>query len=174
MAESFCAFHARYQHLFVTRTRSVIAQSLSYLSGLMQAVSKNVERMIEVVPDTEYQALHHFASTSPWDHRVVMDQVALDSDRHLGGSPDTALIIDETGIPKKGQMSVGVARQWCGRLGKVDNCQVGVFASLVHGASAALIDARLYLPKEWTEDQVRCKRAGVPDDPHRACAGAFG
>ena len=79
MAESFCAFHARYQHLFVTRTRSVIAQSLSYLSGLMQAISKNVERMIEVVPDTEYQALHHFASTSPWDHRVVMDQVALDS-----------------------------------------------------------------------------------------------
>ena len=130
----------------------------------MQAVSKNVERMIEVVPDTEYQALHHFASTSPWDHRVVIDQVALDSDRHLGGSPDTALIIDETGIPKKGQMSVGVARQWCGRLGKVDNCQVGVFASLVHGASAALIDARLYLPKLWTEDQKRCKRAGVPDD----------
>ena len=127
MAESFCAFHARYQHLFVTRTRSVIAQSLSYLSGLMQAVSKNVERMIEVVPDT-------------------------------------ALIIDETGIPKKGQMSVGVARQWCGRLGKVDNGQVGVFASLVHGASAALIDARLYLPKLWTEDQKRCKRAGVPDD----------
>ncbi len=164
MAESFCAFHARYQHLFVTRTRSVIAQSLSYLSGLMQAVSKNVERMIEVVPDTEYQALHHFASTSPWDHLVVMDQIAVDSDRHLGGSPDTALIIDETGIPKKGQMSVGVARQWCGRLGKVDNGQVGVFASLVHGASAALIDARLYLPKLWTEDQKRCKRAGVPDD----------
>ena len=174
VAKSFCAFHSRYQHLFVTRTRSVLAQSLHYLSGLMQAVSKNVERMIEVVPDTDYQALHHFASISPWDHRPVMDQVALDCDRHLGGSPDTALIIDETSIPKKGKKSVGVARQWCGRLGKIDNCQVGVFASLVRGASAALIDARLYLPKEWTEDQVRCKRAGVPDDVHFETKGELG
>lgn len=166
MADSFCAFHARYQHLFVTRTRSVIEQSLNYLSGLMQAVCKNVERMIEVVPDTEYQTLHHFASKSPWDHRLVMDQVALDSDRHLGGSPDTGLIIDETGVPKKGKMSVGVARQWCGRLGKVDNCQVGVFGSLVRDSSATLIDARLYLPEEWTEDRERCERAGVPDYVH--------
>lgn len=132
----------------------------------MQAVCKNVERMIEVVPDTEYQALHHFASESPWDHRLIMDQVALDSDRHLGGTPDTGLIIDETGIPKKGKKSVGVARQWCGRLGKVDNCQVGVFASLVRGPSATLVDARLYLPEEWTDDQKRCERAGVPDDVH--------
>lgn len=164
MADSFCAFHARYQHLFVTKTRSVIEQSLNYLSGLTQAVCKNVERMIEVVPNTEYQALQHFASKSPWDHRMVMDQVALDSDRHLGGTPDSGLIIDETGIPKKGKKSVGVARQWCGRLGKVDNCQVGVFASLVRAASATLIDARLYLPKEWTNDRKRCKSAGVPDD----------
>ena len=111
MADSFCAFHARYQHLFVTKTRSVIEQSLNYLSGLTQAVCKNVERMIEVVPNTEYQALQHFASKSPWDHRMVMDQVALDSDRHLGGTPDSGLIIDETGIPKKGKKSVGVARQ---------------------------------------------------------------
>jgi SRSO17 transposase len=92
-----------------------------------------------------------------------MDQVARDSDRLLGGGPDTGLIIDETGIPKKGKMSVGVARQWCGRLGKVDNCQVGVFAALVHGSSAILIDERLYLPKRWTDERVRCERAGVPD-----------
>jgi len=120
--------------------------------------------MTEVVPDTEYQALQHFVSHSPWDHRPVMDQVALDADRLLGGSPDTGLIIDETGIPKKGEMSVGTARQWCGRLGKVDNCQVGVFASLACGSSATLIDGRLYLPKEWTDDRERCRRAGVPDD----------
>jgi len=59
--------------------------------------------MIEVVPDTEFQAFHHFASKSPRDHRLVMDQVALDSNRHLGGTPDTGLIIDETCIPKEGQ-----------------------------------------------------------------------
>ncbi|WP_420828915.1 transposase [Desulfobulbus rhabdoformis] len=80
-----------------------------------------MERMIEVVPNTEYQALPHFVSTSPWDHRPVMDQVALDCDNHLGGTPDSGLIIDETSIPKKGKLSVGVARQWCGRLGKVDD-----------------------------------------------------
>lgn len=164
MADSFCVFHKRYQRLFVTKTRSVVEQSLHYFRGLVQAVYKNIERMIEVVPDTEYQALHHFASISPWDHRPVMDQVALDSDRNLGGTPDTGLIIDETCVPKKGKKSVGVARQWCGRLGKVDNCQVGVFASLVKGPSASLIDARLYLPEEWTNDRKRCQRAGVPTD----------
>jgi len=130
----------------------------------MQAVRKNVERMTEAVPDTEYQSLQHFISHSPWDHRPVMDQVARDADRLLGGGPNTGLIIDETGIPKKGNMSVGVARQWCGNLGKVDNCQVGVFGSLVCGSSATLIDGRLYLPKEWTDDRERCNRSGVPED----------
>ena len=93
-----------------------------------------------------------------------MDQVAKDCNLLLGESPDTGLILDETSIPKKGKKSVGAARQWCGRLGKVDNCQVGVFASLVKDASAALIDGRLYLPKEWTDDRKRCRAAGVPND----------
>jgi SRSO17 transposase len=93
-----------------------------------------------------------------------MDQVALDADRLLGGSPDSALVIDESSLPKRGKKSVGVARQWCGRLGKVDNCQVGVYASLVLGSSATLADYRLYLPQEWTDDRKRCKSAGVPGD----------
>lgn len=164
MASSFFLFHDRYKKYFVTKTRSVVEQSRHYLSGLAQAIRKNVERMTEVVSDSDYQSLHHFISDSPWDHRPVMDQVARDCDRLLGGSQDTGLIIDESGIPKKGNKSVGAARQWCGRLGKVDNCQVGVFASLVRGSSAALIDGRLYLPKEWTDDHKRCRKAGVPDD----------
>ncbi len=69
----------------------------------MQTVRKNVERMTEVVPETEYQSLHHFTTHSPWEHRPVMDQVALDADRLLGGSPDTALVIDESSLPKKGK-----------------------------------------------------------------------
>ncbi|MDD2468407.1 MAG: transposase, partial [Desulfobulbus sp.] len=111
---------------------------MSYLSGLMQAARKNVERMTEVVPETQYQSLQHFTTHSPWDYRPVMDQVALDADRLLGGTPDSGLILDESSIPKKGKKSVGVARQWCGRLGKVDNCQTGVYASLVQGASATI------------------------------------
>jgi len=130
----------------------------------MQAIRKNMERMTEVVPDSDYQPLQHFISHSPWDHRPVMDQVSQDVDGLLGGSPDSGLILDESAIPKKGKMSVGAARQWCGRLGKVDNCQVGVFASLVCGSSTALVDGRLYLPKEWADDRCRCREAGVPDD----------
>jgi SRSO17 transposase len=164
LSVAFCLFHERYKKFFVSKTRSVVEQSLQYLSGLLQTVRKNLERMTEVVPEVEYQSLQHFTSNSPWGHRPVMDQVARDADRLLGGSPDTALVIDESSLPKKGKKSVGVARQWCGRLGKVDNCQTGVYASLVHGAQATIIDCRLYLPAEWTDDSKRCKAAGVPDD----------
>ncbi|MDP2106187.1 MAG: IS701 family transposase, partial [Desulfobulbaceae bacterium] len=162
MASSFCRFHERYKNHFTTKTGNVIEQSRHYLFGLAQAIRKNIERMTEVVAGSEYQSVHHFISNSPWDHRPIMDQVARDSDRLLGGSADSGLIIDETSIPKKGKKSVGVARQWSGRLGKVDNCQVGVFASLVRGSSVAIIDERLYLPEEWTDDPERCRKAGVP------------
>lgn len=130
----------------------------------MQAGRKNVERMTEVVPDSDYQSMQHFITDSPWQARPVMDQVALDADSLLGGSLDTGLIIDETSFPKAGKKSVAVARQWCGALGKVDNCQVGVFTSLVRGSSAALVDCRLYVPKEWADDKQRCKKAKIPDD----------
>lgn len=118
--------------------------------------------MSEVVPDSDAQALHHFLTHSPWDARAVMDQVACDLDELIGGSTDTCLLLDETCFAKKGKKSVGVARQWCGRQGKTDNCQVAVFAALVRGKSVGLIDAELYLPKEWISDPTRCDQAGVP------------
>ena len=88
--------------------------------------------------------------------------MALDVDAELGADDDTMLLIDESGIPKKGEESVGVARQWCGQVGKVDNCQVAVFAALSCGERASLVDARLFLPKSWTDDAGRCEKAGVP------------
>ncbi len=130
----------------------------------MQSVRKNVERMTEVVPDSDYQSLQHFVTHSPWESRPVMDQVAMDADRLLGGSQETGLIIDETSFPKAGKKSVAVARQYCGSLGKIENCQVGVFSSLVRGSLAALIDGRLYVPKEWTDDRKRCSKAKIPDN----------
>ena len=147
---------------FRLSTRDVLTQSKQYLSGLMQARRKNMERMAEVVPESDDQVLQHFLSNSRWDERGVLDQVALEADALLGGTPESALLIDESGITKKGQHSVGVARQWNGRLGKVDNCQVGVFAALSRGRDATLIDTRLYLPKCWTNDAVRCAAVGVP------------
>jgi SRSO17 transposase len=141
-----------------------VRQSFHYLSGLFQANRKNMERMTEAVADSEWQSMQHFLSHSPWEHRPIQDQIAKDCDRMIGGSPDTGLIYDESGIPKKGKMSVGAARQWCGRLGKTDNCQTVVFAALSMGPHVALVDERLYLPKEWTDDKKRCQKAGVPDD----------
>lgn len=120
-----------------------------------------MERMAETVPGSDEQALQHFISNSFWNDQAVMDQVALEANRQLGGHAGTALLIDEAAITKKGEHSVGVARQWNGRLGKVDNCQVGVFAALSLGARVTLIDKRLYLPQKWIDDPERCKDAKI-------------
>jgi SRSO17 transposase len=88
-------------------------------------------------------------------------QIALEANALLGGK-DAVLIFDESGFAKKGEASAGVARQWNGRLGKVDNCQVGVFATLCRGDMATLIDTRLYLPKDWCRDEARCQKAAIP------------
>lgn len=123
-----------------------------------------MERMEEVVPETNEQRLQNFLTESPWDHRAVMDQVARDADQLIGGQPDSCLLIDETSFEKKGSESVGVARLWCGRLGKTENCQVAVFGALSDGARFVPIDARLYLPKDWVANAKRCRKAGIPDD----------
>jgi SRSO17 transposase len=162
MGLRFQQFGKRFEAHFRRWTRSVAAQAQKYLQGLMQARRKNMERMEEVVPDCDYQSLQHFVSDSEWDARAVLDQVAVEADRHLGGATDSCLLLDESSFQKKGEKSVGVARQWSGRLGKVDNCQVAVFAALARGSSSTLIDTRLYLPKEWTQDLARCKTAGIP------------
>jgi SRSO17 transposase len=129
----------------------------------MQAHRKNMERMEERVAGADEQRLQHLLTESPWDHRAVLDQVAQEANRWLGGTEDSCLLIDESGFAKKGQHSVGVKRQWCGRQGKVDNCQVGVFAALGKGHLSTLIDERLYLPKEWAANPARCGKAGIPE-----------
>jgi len=130
----------------------------------MQSEKKNMERMAEVVPESDEQALQHFLSKSNWDDGAVMKQVALDANKQSEGKGDVALLIDESGITKKGKKSVGVSRQWNGRLGKVDNCQVGVFAVLSQGKHNQLVDKRLYLPDEWVSDPERCRLAGIPKE----------
>lgn len=163
MGERFRDFEERYEAHFERGTRSVSSQAQQYMQGLMQAGRKNMERMEEVVPDCNYQSLQHFLSHSEWDARAVLDQVAREADRHLGGSEDSALLLDESAFAKKGEKSVGVARQWNGQLGKVENSQVAVFAALAQGPYSTLIDTRLYLPKEWLKDPERCQEAGVPE-----------
>lgn len=119
---------------------------------------------MEVVADSNWQRMQHFISHSPWQQRPVQHQIAKDADRLLGGSPDTGLFFDETANAKKGKLSVGTARQWNGRLGKIENSQVAVFGALSRGPHVTLIDERLYLPQEWINDAKRRLKAGVPED----------
>src|SRR5271166_220259 len=123
--------------------------------------------MAAVVEHGCAQQFQHFISNSPWRHEPVVAQIGRDADRLLGGKPTSCLIIDESSFAKQGDRSVGVARQWSGRLGKVDNCQVAVFGVLTDGQRHAPVDMRLYLPKRWIEDPTRCDEAEVPADARK-------
>ncbi len=118
--------------------------------------------MAEVVCGSEYQNLHHMLSESAWDRGKVRRQLIVDANAHFGHV--SALVIDESGFGKKGDKSAGVARQWNGRLGKTDNCQVGVFATVTRDRVAAVVDGELYVPKEWFANPSRCEAAGIPED----------
>ena len=122
-----------------------------------------MERMAEAVPYSDEQVLQNFLTHSAWDYRGVMDEVAINANRCVGSEVGAGLYVDESAFQKKGEKSVGVARQWNGRLGKQDNCQVGVFGALGQGDRVGLIDARLYLPEEWTKDRRRCDEADIPE-----------
>ena len=166
IAKRFVDFCKRFATPFHSKTRSREPQMQKYVSGLVQSdKKKNMERMAEVVPNSDAQAFQHFLSDSGWDEQEVFDLVATEANKSLGNSEESCLIIDESGIPKKGKKSVGVSRQWCGQMGKVENCQVGVFAALCHGNYVSLTDVRLFLPEEsWINDKERCLEAGVPTE----------
>lgn len=142
---------------------SQVLNVAAYLRGLLTPFKrKNIERMAEVLGDCDEQALNHFVSSSPWDFRAVASDVALRVDGLVGSSEESGLFLDDTSFPKKGDDSVGVGRQWSGRLGKTDNCQVAVVAALGRADRAGMVDFRLYLPKGWVDDPRRCKKAGIP------------
>jgi len=162
LGTTYGRFGKDFDDLFRSGNHNVACTAQQYLCGLMQAEKRNMERMAEAVPDTDDQVLQNFLTHSSWDHRAVMDRVARKAGTLLGADRDVGLYIDESAFQKKGDKSVGVARQWNGRLGKQDNCQVGVFGALGRGDRVSLIDARLYLPQEWTDDPRRCEHAAVP------------
>lgn len=139
-----------------------------YCRGLMLPIArKSVEPLAaHIAPydvSAKHQSLHHFVSKSDWSDEALLARVrdwSLAAMKFEGG---TFWIVDDTGYPKKGKHSVGVARQYCGQLGKQDNCQVAVSLSVACEAASLPVSYRLYLPKEWTDDRQRCRKAGVPD-----------
>ena len=143
--------------------------AINYLKGLLSCPKgeANMERMEEYVVDSEYRAYQHFISNSKWDYEGLQSQVAQDTSKLLNqqkefnGQP-VGYIVDESAHLKKGKKSVGADRQYAGVIGKVDNSQVGVYASLVNGPSASIINERIFLPKSWTKDSSRCEEAKIP------------
>ena len=161
-------FCDRYSHHFVQQGMNSVGHARHYLSGLLGTQRrKNIETIHDDVADSDYQGMEQFISSSPWSHRAVMEQLATDADELLGNENDTGLYFDESSFLKKGKASVGVQRQWSGRAGKVENCQVAVFACLGHGEHLAINDFRLYLPKSWSEDEARCAKAKIPQDQRK-------
>ncbi len=133
----------------------------TYLAGLISDLERKSTESIAYRHDQERHGLQHFVGSSPWDHRPLLRELARQVGRELG-TPDGVIVFDPSGFPKKGAASVGVQRQWLGRLGKVDNGQVGVFMAYASHREHALVDVRLYLPKAWAKDRVRRKRCGTP------------
>ena len=132
-----------------------------YLSGLLSNLEHKTGEGIAYLHDQPRQGLQKFIGLVPWDPQPLLRTLARQVGHDLG-EPDGVIVFDPSGFPKKGTKSVGVAKQWCGRLGKVENCQVGVYLGYATRKEHALVDVRLYLPEEWAQDRARCAAAGVP------------
>ena len=160
--EAFQDFHAYFAPLFGRREARDLSRH--YLQALLvqSGERRNAENLSETVP-VSARAMQRFLTESPWDD----DQVAGRLQEYLGprlGHPDAVWVLDGSDFPKQGRKSAGVARQYCGRLGKVANCQAGMFLAYVSPSGRALVDKGLYLPESWTKDPERCAAAGVPEE----------
>jgi SRSO17 transposase len=133
-----------------------------YLRGLMlDGRRKSIEPIAGRLEDGDEQCLQQFVNQSPWDERVVRANVARRMTAEL--EPE-AWIVDDTGFPKKGRCSVGVARQYSGTRGRIDNCQIGVSISAATDRASCPVNWRVFLPAEWDQDAERRRKAHVPED----------
>ncbi|MCR0985616.1 IS701 family transposase [Roseomonas populi] len=133
-----------------------------YLRGLLgPGERKSLQPMAMRLGLSGHDQLQHFIASPAWDDAPLWTVLAREADRLVGG-PDAFLVVDDTALPKKGELSVGVARQYCGQLGKKANCQSLVSVTLAQGEVPVPVGLRLFLPETWTEEPDRCARAGVP------------
>src|SRR5436309_12847404 len=142
-----------------------------YLQGLLATVErKNGWQMAEELGEANAHGVQRLLEEADWDEEAVRDELRTYVIEQLG-EPAGILVVDETGFVKKGKKSAGVARQYSGTAGRRENSQVGVFLSYASSKGAAFIDRALYLPDEWTQDRVRCREAGIPDEVEFATKG---
>jgi SRSO17 transposase len=141
-----------------------------YIKGLMlPGRRKSVEPMAaRVQPDnvrSAHQSMHHLVADAPWSDEAMLSAVARAVlPKLVRDDAPVHWIVDDTGFPKKGQHSVGVARQYCGQTGKQDNCRVAVSLSVATAQGSLPVGYRLYLPRAWSDDPARCRKVGVPDE----------
>lgn len=152
-------FLQRYLPCFYRRELRELAPVVIHgrLSGLERKTSEPIAHQA----GRHRKPVQHFVGAGAWDEEAVMAELR----RHVGeelGDPRAVLVLDSSGFPKKGTEACGVARQWCGRLGKVDNCQVGVFLSYAAPGGHAPLDRRLFLPQDWASDDARRRKTHVP------------
>jgi SRSO17 transposase len=155
-----------YESFFEVGNKNQTEKATQYLSGLFQCERKkrNMERMVEKVPESNYENIQHFISNSPWDTKGLMKEIAKNVNAELKPFGLIGCTVDEKAHLKKGNKSVGVARQYAGCSGKVDNAQVGVYLSLTASKYSSLTNFRLYLPEVWVSDKKRCLKAGIPEE----------
>ena len=160
--DSFQQFHAFFAASFGRKQWR--EHSRNYLQALLvqSGERRNAENLSETVPASA-RVMQRFLAESPWDDDTVIGRLQ----EYLGprlGHPEGVWVLDGRDFPKQGRKSVGVARQYCGRLGKVANCQAGMFLAYISPLGRALVDKVLYLPESWTSDKDRCAAAGVPEE----------
>jgi SRSO17 transposase len=159
--DRFCDFHAFFAPTFGRKQWR--ERSQHYLQALLvqSQERRNAENLAETVPASP-RVLQRFLTEARWEDLAVTEQLHAYLSARLQ-HPDGVWVIDESGFPKQGQKSAGVARQYCGTLGKVANCQIGVFLAYVSPLGRTLVDKSLYLPSAWVEDTSRCEQADIPE-----------
>jgi SRSO17 transposase len=161
--QAYLADVARRMAAYFTRSQSR-HRVMAYLRGLLsEAERKNSWQVAEICGESTPYGFQYLLSRADWDADAVRDELRSYVMQHLGDFTGV-LVLDETGFLKKGEHSAGVARQYSGTAGKVENCQIGVFLSYASSLGHALVDRELYLPNVWTDDAERCRQAGIPTD----------
>jgi SRSO17 transposase len=158
--DSFCAFHAEFAVDFGRKQWR--EHGRDYLQGLLVQAEerRNAENLSEALPVSAH-SLQRFLTDARWDDEAVIAHLQAYLAPRLA-HPEAVWAVDSSGFLKQGKKSVGVTRQYCGAVGKVANCQVGVFLAYVSPRGRALVDKRLFLPEEWTQDRTRCDAAAIP------------
>jgi len=158
----FESFQTQFDRFFKrSETRARVGE---YIRGLLAEVGrKNGWQLAEKMGAADPLGFQRLLYEAKWEHEAVRDQLQVMVVEQIG-HPDGVGIIDESGYVKKGDKSAGVSRQYCGRIGKVENCQVGVGLGYLSTEGRALIDQRLYLPRSWSDDPDRCQGARIPGD----------